>query len=633
MISLLYIQNNTTPPDPVRQCLEKRGDFSVTSVPSTARALQVLHDRPFDAILSTSPPIRSDGISLLRSLRKTGDLTPFICLTNDEDDEDVIQALAHGADLCLSTRDLDPDHTTVPQKIQALVRGRMNIYTPQRTPCGISLMRPEISGEDTRPCITLLDSLLDGIVIIDLQGRVLYANRAAREIGETTFEGDEGDIHTFIAPAYTAEVETCLQRCRQRCQTDKRTFSFECPIVTRKRETKVIEAFGNTIGYHGHTALEITFRDITQRKQAEKALREAEKNNRELVQGIPEYVVVYSDTRGVIFTNHAAKAALGGGPDALPGTSFLSLAAEEYRDTFEGVVADARTGKETGPTEIMFRTLDGEALPVTVRAAPITYQDEDAMLFVMTDITERMVLEKELEYHAAELKRFSESLARINEKLTIMGNITRHDILNQLTVLMAHLEIAEEDGAQDPGYPEHLRLIHLAATNIKEQIEFTRDYQEIGVRAPQWCNLEYIIARLKSTTLTVQSEVKGVEIYADPLFRKVFYNLLDNAERHGGGARTVRVSCHEEEGGLLILWEDDGIGVGAKEKGRIFKRGYGHNTGFGLFLSREILSITGIQIKETGEEGKGARFEVLIPKGGYRQARSPSSVPSSSPPA
>jgi signal transduction histidine kinase len=65
--------------------------------------------------------------------------------------------------------------------------------------------------------------------------------------------------------------------------------------------------------------------------------------------------------------------------------------------------------------------------------------------------------------------------------------------------------------------------------------------------------------------------------------------------------------------------EDDGNGVVAKEKEKIFERGFGKNTGFGLALSREILAITGITITENGEPGKGARFEMLVPEGAYRE--------------
>ncbi len=69
--------------------------------------------------------------------------------------------------------------------------------------------------------------------------------------------------------------------------------------------------------------------------------------------------------------------------------------------------------------------------------------------------------------------------------------------------------------------------------------------------------------------------------------------------------------------GILIV-ADDGVGVPLADKERIFERGFGRNTGLGLFLVREILGITGMSIRETGEPGKGARFEVTVPKGMFR---------------
>ena len=71
---------------------------------------------------------------------------------------------------------------------------------------------------------------------------------------------------------------------------------------------------------------------------------------------------------------------------------------------------------------------------------------------------------------------------------------------------------------------------------------------------------------------------------------------------------------------LSDLGKDDGDGVHAGEKERLFNRGFGKNTGLGLFLSREILSITGITITENGVPGKGARFEITVPKGAWRTA-------------
>jgi len=68
----------------------------------------------------------------------------------------------------------------------------------------------------------------------------------------------------------------------------------------------------------------------------------------------------------------------------------------------------------------------------------------------------------------------------------------------------------------------------------------------------------------------------------------------------------------------LLFYTDDGVGVPAKDKQRIFERGFGKHTGLGLFLTREILSITGIAIAETGLYGGGVQFELLVPAGSFR---------------
>jgi len=81
---------------------------------------------------------------------------------------------------------------------------------------------------------------------------------------------------------------------------------------------------------------------------------------------------------------------------------------------------------------------------------------------------------------------------------------------------------------------------------------------------------------------------------------------------------TVSISTRKDGDRLVILVEDDGAGIADDEKERIFERGYGKNTGLGLFLAREILAITGISISETGVPGKGARFEITVPEGRWR---------------
>ena len=110
----------------------------------------------------------------------------------------------------------------------------------------------------------------------------------------------------------------------------------------------------------------------------------------------------------------------------------------------------------------------------------------------------------------------------------------------------------------------------------------------------------------------------NLEIYADQLLMKGFYNLMDNTLRYGKTTSEITISCKENDGGLIIAYSDNGVGIDADTRPHLFKRGFGKQTGLGLFFTREVLGITGLSIAEAGIPGKGARFEIAVPKGGYR---------------
>jgi signal transduction histidine kinase len=156
-------------------------------------------------------------------------------------------------------------------------------------------------------------------------------------------------------------------------------------------------------------------------------------------------------------------------------------------------------------------------------------------------------------------------------------------------------------------------------------IQFTKEYEQIGVNAPVWqesCTLVDTAAKQAplGQVLVKNDLPAGTEVFADPLIVNVLYNLMDNAARYGGKITTIRFTAEDAGDYYLIVCEDDGDGVVAGEKEQIFNKGFGKNTGLGLALSREILDITGITIRETGEPGKGARFEMTVPKGMWRFA-------------
>lgn len=221
-----------------------------------------------------------------------------------------------------------------------------------------------------------------------------------------------------------------------------------------------------------------------------------------------------------------------------------------------------------------------------------------------------------------QLAESQEAFQIANKKLSLLSSITRHDIKNQLLGLMGFIELSKEK-CTDPDLLRFIEKEDAAAQAIRRQIEFTKDYEELGLRAPTWQDIGVHLVALRSLLppgeIDVSVALQGLEILADPLLEKVFENLMDNSRRHGERVRHITISSmHYSADTLAIVYEDDGIGVHESDKERIFEKGFGKNTGLGLFLTREILAITGLSIKESGMYGKGVRFEILVPKGKFR---------------
>jgi signal transduction histidine kinase len=222
----------------------------------------------------------------------------------------------------------------------------------------------------------------------------------------------------------------------------------------------------------------------------------------------------------------------------------------------------------------------------------------------------------------AERRRMEDALRQANEKITMLSSITRHDIRNQLMALRGYLELSRNK-ISDPVVLEYLEKEDRAAEAIGRQIEFTKYYEDIGVNAPEWQDIARLVraaaAQLPLTdTTTVIIDIPPLVVFADRLIEKVFYNLLENTLRHGGPVTRIQLSFRETDPGAEIVYEDNGVGIPQKDKTRLFQKGFGKNTGLGLFLSREILAITGITIQEDGDPGKGVRFVIAVPKDGYR---------------
>lgn len=222
-------------------------------------------------------------------------------------------------------------------------------------------------------------------------------------------------------------------------------------------------------------------------------------------------------------------------------------------------------------------------------------------------------------------KQAEEALLIANKKLNLLSSITRHDIINKIMVskgFMALLKDTKLDSDQISLIDGVLRSME----DIDHFVAFTRMYQEIGMKVPVWQNVrdvcDHAIAGVNAGPVQINNSISDISILVDPLFEKVCYNLVENAIRHGEGLTRIDIRAYEIDNGLRISIEDNGVGVPDDQKELIFERGFGKNTGYGLFLVREILSISGISIAEHGQYGTGSRFDIDVPPGRYRKNES-----------
>ena len=215
-----------------------------------------------------------------------------------------------------------------------------------------------------------------------------------------------------------------------------------------------------------------------------------------------------------------------------------------------------------------------------------------------------------------ELRR---ALAFAEKKLQLVGSVTRHDVLNQLTAIVGYNELLGMM-IEDPKLLTYLEREKTAVDKIRRQFAFAKDYQNIGALPPAWLPLRQLIHQAGEEVdlrpVQIADETGQAAVFADPQFGKAMIQILDNTKRHGIKATRIRIFLQDgPSGDTQLVFEDDGEGIPAGDKTKIFERGFGKGTGWGLFLVREILAFCGMTIRETGEPGKGARFEISIPEG------------------
>lgn len=322
----------------------------------------------------------------------------------------------------------------------------------------------------------------------------------------------------------------------------------------------------------------------------------------------PYAIMLTRVSDGEIFeVNEGFTSITGYEPEEVIGKRTLELFLWEDPKERADMVNRLSQGKITG-SEVHLKRKTGETLAGLFSADLIEINNEVCILASISDITDR--------------KQIEDALRQSNRQLNLLTSITRHDILNRIMVILVYCEevlsVVVDEKAK-----RQLQAVIKSTEEIQALIEFTGKYQDLGTKAPEWQNIEDLFKARNIQDLleniSFKSEIGDIQIYADKMLNKVMYNLVDNSIRHGKNLTHIHLSAHKKGDYLIICYEDDGGGIAADEKESSFVKGFGKNTGLGLFLIREILSITGLSITETGVPGVGVRFEIRVPAGKFQR--------------
>lgn len=358
---------------------------------------------------------------------------------------------------------------------------------------------------------------------------------------------------------------------------------------------------GRTIKTHGVN------QDITEQRLKDEAIRESEIKFRSFVENAKDIIFSMNPDGTFAYVSPRVQELLGYDPGDLKTKAFDSFVhPDDLAGCKEFLIQFITKGEKKSGMEFRVRSRNGLWYWHAISCSPL-YDEEGKIILIngiIHDITER--------------KKAEDTVRQVNKQLNMLSDITRHDIINKISVINGLLEVLKLE-SREPEFIDYLNRIESATVNIESMIDFSRIYQVLGTNEPQWLDLNSIMPwKQIPDTLLFTAHIRGISIFADPMLEKAFFNILDNSIRHGEHVTRIQAYTNRSADDLIIIWEDNGVGIATEDKERIFDRGFGKNSGHGMFLAKEILLLTEIQIIETGVPGKGARFEITVPKEAFR---------------
>ena len=458
----------------------------------------------------------------------------------------------------------------------------------------------------------ILDSSPTIVFYKDLNGKFILTNKAFAQALNTTKDNLLGktvfDIYSKkIAKEMIDDDNVVLKSKIPKLNIVE---PYESPTGLRWIRTHKVPTFdekGEVTGLIGFSE------EITDYKKAEAELKESLNNYHSLINGMNETAWVIDFEGNFLEVNEAAVNVLGYSKDELLSKGIEGIGKHLSRIQVQELMNTLRSNKKQ-IFETIHTTKDGVEIPVEISSSLITYQGKQMILSIARDITLRKKAEEAL-------KKNQVKMEIMNEKLNVVGRLTRHDVGNKLMIVKSNIYLLKKQIGDNPKLAKYLEGIDFAINQSDEMFEFSRFYEKIGVEQPSEIDVAQCFNQAATLlpnlgTLKVVNDCQGLYVTADSLLKQLFYNFLDNSLKYGEKVTQIRLHFTKEGDGMKLFYEDDGVGIPEANRQKLFHEGFttGKGTGLGLFLIKKMVQVYGWTISEEGEPGKGVKFFMTIPK-------------------
>ncbi|WP_267164256.1 PAS domain-containing sensor histidine kinase [Halovenus salina] len=356
--------------------------------------------------------------------------------------------------------------------------------------------------------------------------------------------------------------------------------------------------------YNGRSVVHALVRDISARKEREQKLKQFQKAAEQT-----GHAVYITETDGTIeYVNPAFEAITGYSKAEAIGHEPSILKSGEHSDDYYDELWETILAGDQWEDEVIDERANGEEVVLNQSVSPLTNAEgtPEKFVAVANDITQRKVYERQLEEQ--------------RDNLNILNQVLRHDIRNNLQLILAYTEIVADTIDHDEA-ETHLQTVHENAehavdlTNVAREmaavmLSADHELEPISIRSVVTGEVEQIREAYPEANIITASEIEPVSVRANEMLSSVFRNLLKNAVQHNDKAvPTVAVSSVVEDEQIRIRVADNGPGISDAAKADIFGKGEkgldSEGTGIGLYLVKSLVETYGgdvwVEDRESGD--------------------------------